>query len=449
MISTRYKALGILIVVVNMPSALIETYGCTLNHADSEIMENLLRQRGFSVDNGRFAEGDAHDYVIINTCTVKTPTEQRILDRIEKASGKGGRLIVAGCMASANADRIRRVAPNASILTTSNVHRIADAVGEIERTGRAVLSSYSKVDKLEQGIHSPGVIAKIPISEGCLSSCSFCETKFARGPLNSFSDKLILKAIELSVKGGAKEIELTSQDVGAYGLDRKTNIGKLLADISCIEGDFKVRVGMLNPEHLHKYIDELIAGYKDGRIYRFIHLPLQSASNRVLKEMGRGYTMEQFCTYLSELRSKIPEISIETDIIVGYPGESADEFEESMDFIRKSRPTFTNVSRFGVRPHARASRLEQLPTSVIKERSSGMSRLARSVQREDFGKLVGIVESALITEENGKSLIARDDSYRIMALDRQCGAKIGDRVLVKAYANTSVCLLGRIVGTDK
>ena len=446
MISTTYKALGILIVVVDMPSALIETYGCTLNRADSQIMEGLLKKQGLSVENGRFEDADSHDYIIINTCTVKTPTEQRILDRIEKASKKGSRLIVTGCMASANADRIRRVAPNASIVTTSNVHRITDAIESIEKSGTVDFSAYSKVDKLVHAAPANGVIARIPISEGCLSSCSFCETKFARGPLNSFSDELILKAVELSVRKGSKEIELTSQDVGAYGLDRKTNIGRLLSDISSIEGDFRVRVGMLNPEHLHKYIDELISGYKDGRIYRFIHLPLQSASNRILGEMDRRYTIEQFCDHLSELRSKIPDISIETDMIVGYPGESAGEFAESMEFIRKFRPTFTNVSRFGARPHARASKLEQLAAEVVKERSSGMSRLARSVQKEDLKRLVGIRESALVTEENAKSLVARDDSYRIIALDKACGARIGERVVVEAYANTSVCLLGRIAG---
>ena len=431
-----------------MPSALIETYGCTLNHADSEIMEGLLKAQGFSVENGRFAQAGSHDYIIINTCTVKTPTEQRILDRIAKASGKGARLIVTGCMASANADRIRRVAPNASIVTTSNVHRITDAIEGIEKTGTVDFSAYSRVDKLSYATGAEGVIARIPISEGCLSSCSFCETKFARGPLNSFSEELILKAIELSVKRGSKEIELTSQDVGAYGLDRKTNIGRLLSGISSIDGDFRVRVGMLNPEHLRKYIDELISGYRDGRIYRFIHLPLQSASNRILKEMDRRYTIEQFCGHIEELRSKIPGISIETDMIVGYPGESQEEFEESMEFIRRFRPTFTNVSRFGARPHAKASQLKQLPVDVIKERSSSMSRLARSVQGEDLKKLVGISESVLVTEENERSLIARDDSYRIIALDRKCGAKIGERILAKTHANTSVCLLGRVVGAD-
>ena len=427
-----------------MPHAIIETYGCTLNMADSDIMEDLLKSKGIYVERGRYKQGSAYDYVIINTCTVKTPTEQRILDRIRKISAGKSRLIVTGCMAGANPDRILAAAPNASIVTTSNVHKIADAIDEILEKGRANYSSYSRNDKLQYVKQYGSVIARVPISEGCLSSCNFCETKFARGPLNSFSEKLTLKAIELNVKSGSREIELTSQDVGAYGLDRGTNIGRLALGIADIEGDFRVRIGMLNPEHLHKYIDELIEGYADPRIYRFIHLPLQSASNKVLREMDRKYTIEQFCESVRELRAKVPGISIETDMIVGYPTESATDFAESMDFIADVRPTFTNVSKFGARPHAKASRLKQIRNLAIKERSSQMSRLAREVQREDFSKLVGSRESVLITEENSRSLIGRDDCYRIVAMDRsECNAKIGERIMAKAYGNTSVCLLGK------
>ena len=161
--------------------------------------------------------------------------------------------------------------------------------------------------------------------------------------------------------------------------------------------------------------------------------------------MGRRYTIEQFCEHVKELRAKIPGISLETDMIAGYPTESQADFGESMDFIREVRPTFTNVSRFGARPHAKASELKQLGTLMIKERSSQMSRLARAVQREDFAKLVGSSASVLITEENKRSLIGRDDSYRIFAMDRSgCSAKIGERITAMAHGNTSVCLLGKV-----
>lgn len=426
-----------------MARALIETYGCTLNHADSDIMEHLLKAQGIDVVNGKYRKGQEVDCVIVNTCTVKNPTETRILDRIKKISAEKKRLIVTGCMASANADKILAVAPGSSIVTTNNIHRITDAVEELGSRDRIDYSESGRIDKLEYATSQSSVISRIPISEGCLSSCSFCETKFARGPLNSFSERLILKAIEMNVRNGSREIELTSQDVGAYGLDRGTNIAQLLLGIGDIEGDFRVRVGMLNPEHLDKYIDSLISAYSDRRIYRFVHLPVQSGSNKVLNEMQRRYTIEQFNGYVAEIRSKVPGISIETDVIVGYPTETDEDYEESVSFISSVRPTFTNVSKFGARPHAKASRLMQIDNKTVKERSSNMSRIARSVQREDFSKLVGTRTRALVTEENNKSMVCRDDSYRIVALDKSSDVAMGDFVDVEIIGNTSVCLIGR------
>jgi len=312
----------------------IETYGCTLNQADSDIMESELTAAGYSVETIAHNANTDADFILVNTCTVKTPTEQKIIERLKALRNYKGRLIVAGCMASANIDEIERVVPEASIITTSNVGSIADALKEIESTGRSVYSSYSRVDKLSYGIGN-STIARIPISEGCLSSCTFCETRFARGPLNSFSEKLILKAIELGVARGAKEIELTSQDTGAYGRDRGTDIAELLSKAAEIEGRFMIRVGMLNPEHLGRYIDRLIEAYKSEKVYKFIHIPVQSGSDDVLKEMMRRYSVDDFISYVNELRSKIPGISIATDIIVGYPTESDSDFEETMELIRK------------------------------------------------------------------------------------------------------------------
>lgn len=422
-----------------MAKAVIETYGCTLNRADSDIMEGILKAQGISVDSGRHTEAGKYDYVIVNTCTVKTPTERRIIDRLRHLSKSTSRLIVTGCMASANADMIRKAAPGASIVTTSNIHRIADAVNA---AGRSDYTGYSKIDKLDYAPIHDSVISRIPISEGCMSSCSFCETKFARGPLNSFSDKLIVKAAEMSVKNGAREIELTSQDVGAYGLDRKTNIAELVSSMAEIEGDFRIRIGMLNPEHLHRYLDGLISALKQRNVYKFLHLPVQSGSNKVLRDMKRNYGISEFCEYVNELRLKVDGISIETDMIVGYPTESDSDFDESMSFLSEWRPTFTNVSRFGARPHASASRLKQLGSATIKQRSSEMSRLARAVQKEDFSRLVGCAEDVIITEENEKSLVARDDCYRIIALDKGNGLQVGDNARARITGNSSVCLFG-------
>jgi len=346
---------------------IIETYGCTLNQADSEIMKNVLSSSGHEVYLGKASP--FYDVVILNTCTVKTPTEQKILERVKSLSKLGSRLIVAGCLATASPEKIQALAPKASLLSVQNVHMINEAVSKALAGESTSMLKGQRIDKLQFFKPGNSVIAKIPIGEGCLGNCTFCETKFARGPLNSFAPELVVKAVKTSVETGAKEIELTSQDTGAYGVDRKTNIAKLLQEVVGIAGDFKVRLGMLNPEHLPRFIDELVEVFKSPKMYKFIHLPVQSGSDSVLKAMGRNYSVNEFLEYVDELRSKIPGLSLETDIIVGFPTETRADFEQTLDLLKKAKPEITNVSKFGARPHAEASKLKQISNDELKLRS--------------------------------------------------------------------------------
>ncbi|MDE1860559.1 MAG: tRNA (N(6)-L-threonylcarbamoyladenosine(37)-C(2))-methylthiotransferase [Candidatus Micrarchaeota archaeon] len=430
-----------------MPKVRIETYGCTLNQADSDMMERFLGKEGIEAAQTAHLDSRESDFVILNTCTVKNTTEQKTLSRLRKLAKTGTKIIVTGCMASANADLIREAAPLAGIVTTSNIANIGNAVREMELGGVPVYKRYNPIDKA--GFYAPqsGAIARIPISEGCLSSCSFCETKFARGPLRSFASENILKAIEMSVGHGAREIELTSQDVGAYGLDRKTDISELLLAAAEIEGDFRIRIGMLNPEHIRGYLDGLIASFRSRKLYRFLHLPVQSGSDRVLASMKRNYTVGEFDAYVRELREKVEGIGIATDIIAGYPTETEEDFGRSLELVRNTRPAVTNMSRFGLRPHAAASRLRQLDSRTIKRRIADLSRTARQVQKEDLSMLVGVKERVLITERNERSLIGRDDSYRTIAINgHSAGVGIGDFIEVETYGNTSVCLFANAIG---
>ncbi len=421
---------------------LIEGYGCTLNQADSEIMANLLGAEGYSVEFGRYKEGDDYAAVILNTCTVKKPTEQRILHRISLMRQLGKRLIVAGCMASANRNLIEKAAPSASILTTSNVHNAVSVVNAAGQGRQVFFDDYSRTDKASYLSATGSVIARIPVSEGCLSSCSFCETKFARGPLNSFSEELLLKAIELNVRKGSREIELTSQDTGAYGLDRRTNIANLVKQASQIEGDFRIRIGMLNPEHLHRFFDDLIDAMKSKKVYKFLHIPVQSGSDKVLHDMRRHYSVEEFMRFADEARKKVGA-SIATDIIVGYPTESSDDFEMTVQLLKKLRPDVANISKFGMRPHAEASKLAQLPNSETKRRSIEVARLSRSIQFENRNALVESSRNVLITERNSRSFMGRDSNYTEVAIIGN--AELGRFADVKITGNSMGCLLGRVL----
>jgi threonylcarbamoyladenosine tRNA methylthiotransferase CDKAL1 len=371
---------------------------------------------------------------------VKTPTQQKILHVLEKLEKQKKKVIVTGCMASANQDLIEKYAPNASIVTTNNIGKIAYAVNSDERV---VFDAYDRVDKLTLFNAQSSVVAKVPVSEGCLSNCNFCETKFARGPLNSFSEDRIINAVAFSVGRGAKEIQLTSQDMGAYGLDRKTNIARLMQRLSGIGGDFKIRVGMLNPEHLGRYMDEFAAALKNDRFYKFVHLPVQSGSNRVLGDMKRRYTIEQFNERVDYLRDNVPGITIETDIIVGYPTERDEDFEMTLDFVRETKPDVVNRCKFWARPHAAASRLKQLPNEVITQRGIELTRVVRRVQKGLNDRCVGRVLDVTITEKEDGSLNARADNYKkVIIKNSASNLSLGMRVPVRIETASSNVLYG-------
>jgi MiaB/RimO family radical SAM methylthiotransferase len=249
----------------------------------------------------------------------------------------------------------------------------------------------------------------------------------------------------MSVAKGTKEIELTAQDTGAYGIDKKTNIAELLEKASRIQGDFRIRVGMLNPEHLHWYFDDLVEAYRNEKIYKFIHLPVQSGSDSVLESMGRRYTADDFADQVSELRRSIPGIAIETDIIVGYPTETKADFDQTVDLLRKVRPEVSNISRFSARPHAEASKLKQMRSEEAKRRSVEISEVVKSIQEDERKAFIGREMKVLVTEKDGVSLAGRNESYLQVALEGG-GVGLGDFTKAKITGSTFAYLVGRVLG---
>lgn len=415
--------------------ASIRTYGCTLNHADSDIIRSVLLDRGVKiVDEGA-------DVEIVNTCTVKSGTAQKILYHLSQLEKQKKRVIVTGCMAGANRDLIQKYAPSASIVTTQNIPLIVNALSEPGH----ILIGKNQEERLDRLTNFGGVVARVPVNDGCLSSCTFCETKVARGPLRSFAEETIVKAIEQSVKAGAREVQLTSQDMAAYGRDRKTDIVHLLNRVAEIEGDFKVRVGMMNPEHLGKNLEELTEAIKSERFYKFIHIPIEAGSNNVLSGMKRNYTIEQVEAYVDYLRNQVDGIGIETDIIVGFPGETEEDFNQSMDAIKGMKFEVTNISRFGARPHTPAAKMRQLPRGTINERSKEITRVVRAVQREINERYIGRRVDVLFTEDAGSSMNGRIDSYRqVVVMKGVAAPELGDRNKVLIEKVSANALYGKV-----
>ena len=260
----------------NQKKAYVETYGCPSNKFDLGIILAQLDKMGYTIaDLPKFA-----DLLIVNTCGVKKPTEDRILARLQMLMKLDKPLIISGCLPKINLQAILRVAPQFSaIVDPFSVDQITTAVTKIE-TGERHQIYFSDKPKIKAEMprrRISNIIGIFQISEGCLGSCTFCCTRFARGTLSSYPLKSIVMQIRNAIKDGVKEIWLTSQDTGVYGLDKDHSLAELLRKICQIDGFFRVRVGMMNPIHLRKKIDDLIEAFQHEKVFKFIHLPLPRA----------------------------------------------------------------------------------------------------------------------------------------------------------------------------
>ncbi len=375
----------------------IETYGCAANQGDTSIMEGVLIERGHEVVQSI----EEADVLVINTCTVIDTTQQRMLSRIKRLNEVGKKLIIAGCMASAQVDLVKSIAKDALLLPPRNVSSIADL---IDGNG---LKENRKVNVPR----SNGIKLNVPISDGCLYNCSYCITKIARGNLTSYPSDMLVEDIKKAVGRGTKEIRLTSQDTASYGKDINENLPELLEKVANIEGDFRVRVGMMHPLSAYKIIDELIDAFKNEKIYKFLHLPLQSASPKILKKMRRGYDFELFKEIVMEFRKKL-NATIATDVIVAFPDENENDFEQTLQAIKEIEPDVTNVTRFSPRPGTLAWKMKRLPTQIAKERSRVVSLLANEIAYKRNKRMIGKRVKALILEEYKEWKVGKTDDYK-------------------------------------
>ncbi len=379
-----------------------ETYGCTLNQADSDIMKGLLMESRHAIVE---SESEA-DVIIVNTCTVKGATENKIIERLKALCGR--KVVVAGCLA-VNKKRVRSAVPDAPIVWPSAASRIAEAVDAAVEGLPVEIKELKRTETNTRFYTAP--ILRVPISEGCTGNCHFCQTKLARPVLVSYSEKTITEWISEGVARGAREIQLTSMDAGAYGIDRGTNLPELLECINGIDGDFLVRLGMINPEHALKMAKELAGIIKSGKFFRFLHVPVQSGSEKICREMGRKHSVRDFEEVVAFFRKEMPDIAIATDIIVGYPGETEEDFRKTIELIERVKPDVVNLSKFTPRPGTKAAGIKQLPTETIKERSRKTTVVIRKICAENNRKYIGKTLDVLATEK-GKG---RTKNYKQVA----------------------------------
>ena len=421
----------------------IETYGCSASFSDSEICAGQLSQAGYSiVDNPKDS-----DVNVIVTCTVKTATANRMSHRIKKLSENNSALVVAGCMPKTQAKEIKKLNPNASLMGPDSIDQITDIVNStLNGTPLIQLGKSTKPKILLPKIRINPVIDIVEIGTGCLSSCTFCQVKIAKGTLISYPPDAIVEQIQKSTDSGCREIWLTSTDNGCYGMDMSMDLADLLTSIVDIQNNFLVRVGMMNPMHTKKKFHKLFNIFSHDKIYKFLHIPVQSGNNRVLKSMLRGHSREDYILMCSSFREKFPLSSIATDIIVGYPTESEEEFRDTVKLIKSTQPDVVNLSKYGARPGTKAIEMEQVPNSTINARSKSLTSIIKEISLERNKKWLDWTGNCLVNE-NGKidgTMIGRNFAYRPIVL-KNSDVVLGNYYNVKIVEAQSNYLVGEIL----
>lgn len=413
---------------------LIRTFGCELNRADSQMIAKLFEGNPIEVVD---SEEDA-DAVVVNTCTVREETEHKVLKYISSLGRK--KVVATGCMAAAQPGLLRYNFPEISIVTLNNLHDMIRAL-------QGGVISVKKGDSLSKpASFTRGLVHTIPISRGCLGECSYCIVRLARGKLLSVAPEEILQIIENAVVSGALEIRLAAQDTGVYGKDIGASLVSLLNRAVAIPYEFRVRVGMFNLSSVSSCFDELMECYTSNKIYKFVHIPLQSGSDRILSIMRRGYTAELYLEAVSDMRRRFPQMTLATDVIVGYPGETEDDFRETCKVLDSITPDKIHISRFAPRPHTPAALLKQIPEPVKKARSRILTSKKIAIQTERNRGWIGReVEATALSYRRGFGVVARTDEYKPVIVECAAHSTLGARLLLEVVGCSPFSLTGRII----
>lgn len=423
----------------------IEAYGCSANIADSEIIAGTLNSHGYNIVHCI----DESDLNIIVTCSVKDSTEHKMLHRIKQLTVDNKPLLVAGCLTKTERKKIEKINPNVSLLGPNSLDRSVEAVNLTFSNNKIVFLDDSSEEKVNlPRLRVNKSISIVEIASGCLSNCSFCQTKLSKGNLKSYRPGSIISQVKNDVKDGCNEIWLTSTDNGCYGKDINSNLVELLKLCTQLEGDYKIRVGMLNPMYLSEILYDLILVYKnEEKIFKFLHIPVQSGSNKILKQMYRGHDIKIFKKAVYEFRKSIPEITIATDVIVGFPNETDEDFKLTLDLIKEYEPDIINISKYSQRSGTVSSRLKNIPSDQKKLRSTILHSISREISKKRNTLWIGWIGEVYIDEITNTLVQGRNYAYKSVIINNAdtLNLSIGQIIKVKVVDSSQYSLFAEFL----
>lgn len=387
------------------PTACVTTFGCQMNARDSEKLRGILREMGYIEDLEERA-----DFVIYNTCTVRENANTRVYGRLGQLKPRKKKhphmmIGLCGCMMQ-EPEAVEKLKKSYRfvdiIFGTHNIYKFAELVATRLTSERMVIDIWKDTDRIVEDLPNKRKYdfkSGVNIMFGCNNFCSYCIVPYVRGRERSRDPKAIVREIERLVADGVSEVMLLGQNVNSYGktLDEPMTFAELLWEIEKIEGLRRIRFMTSHPKDLS---DELIEVMKNSKkICKHLHLPVQSGSTDILTKMNRRYTKEQYLELVSKIRVAVPDISLTTDIIVGFPGETEEDFEETLDVVRKVRYDSAFTFIYSKRTGTPAAAMEnQIPQDVIKDRFDRLLKEVQAIAAETCAVHEGTVQEVLVED---------------------------------------------------
>jgi threonylcarbamoyladenosine tRNA methylthiotransferase CDKAL1 len=362
-----------------------------------------------------------------------------------KGKQEGKAVVVAGCVPQA--DRHIKGLEDVSIVGIQQVDRVVEVVEETLKGHTVRLLSKERLPELDlPKIRKNPMVEIIPLSTGCLGACTYCKTRHARGKLGSYTPEAIVSRAQRVIGEGVTEIWLSSEDTGAYGIDLGTNLPILLNKLIEVTPEgVMLRVGMTNPPYILDHLEAIADVLNHEKVYAFLHVPVQSGSNDVLLGMNREYTVEEFSRVADYLLEHVPGLTLATDIICGFPGETEKHFDETMELVEKYRFHIMNISQFYPRPGTPAAKMKRVPTQIVKNRSRRITKLFDSF--DPYPLLVGTIQKVWINTEvsdDQKYTVGHTKNYTKVLLERD-DLLMGSMVDVKITSSARFHVIGEIM----
>jgi len=417
----------------------VESYGCSQNQGEGATIARALADAGHDLVS--LPEGA--DVGVLVTCAVIGPTEARMARRWRWISDQIPRVVVTGCLVPLRTSILEGEGrARTTFVPIREQSRIPDLLAEWSDS--AIRGNVPARPRPCPLAPHPPVSEEVVIAQGCTSACTYCFSRLARGRLESVPTCEIVRRAEAAVARGTVELRLTSLDTAAWGVDLgpTERLPDLLNAVARIPGDFSVRVGMMSPQTLAPSLPRYLEALAPGRFYKFLHLPVQSGSDRILAAMRRGYPVAAFRRQVASARDRFPGLTLSTDVIVGFPGETEEDHRDTEELLASVEPEIVNVTRYSPRPGTPASHLRPVGPRVAKRRSRSLAALRQRLARGPLERWIGHFGPARVVEYGpGMSSVARLPNYLPVVLEDR--PALGSTVRVRVEGARSTYLLGR------